>query len=496
MTKETIRNTKENIIHFFCSDYFLAFLAILVVFFWATGWEIFGTAVIVVSICLYMWIGSDLKPFVAVVMFITMMYSLRQIIMPQTGPDVGSKLPTFNTAFVVVVAILVPIIIISLVYNLWHFRSERQYNKGRLFYGLLIAYIGALLSGIAYSEYNKVWTLAVLGVGLGIYLVYFICINCVKGDLRPHICKIVFFAGLIVAVECIIWFIRQPDFMNALLGKSLRVGWGMSNTLAVVFVMAVPAVIWLGLNNKIYSYVMFPAVALFGAMLMMTLSRGNILFGGPIMAISCVYGFIKAKLPARIVAISVVAIGIIILLATPIDEYIVHALLTMNKGGFLDPNGRERLYEIAINNFKENPIFGVGFFKPAPKRIGDGPAVTFLWKTHNTFFQIISCMGIVGTLCMVPFYVQRYWGLLKKITCFKFLALLAVLGFELEGLVDLTFLSVHELFLVLGLLAAAESETIFMENAERLRRKTTPPTIKRSAIRKEMSYEFKQQKRL
>ena len=375
---DEIKKTRGKLfVEWYSSDYSLILLAVFAVLFWALGWDIAGAIFFVLPACVYMWFASDLKPVIAVIMLITLTFSLKQI---------------KTTAFMIVVGLLVPILIISFIYNLIKFRN-RNYRKGKLFFAMLLAYIVTLLSGITYDGYDKIWTLAICGVGLGVYFVYFLCVNCIKGDLRELICKLLFIAGLIAAAQSLIWFFRQPDLVTGILSKKLRVGWGMSNTIAVFFVMAVPAVAWLGTRHKAYSYIMFPSIGFFTVMLMLTLSRGNILFGLPIICVSFVYGFIKTRVKgARIIAVAILAACVVLFFALPICDKIIYKLFDGYKQGFFDPHGRIEIYKRAWKNFRESPIFGVGYIKPKDVVFTvDGPSLSFLWKTHNTFLQILSC---------------------------------------------------------------------------------------------------------
>lgn len=458
-----IEKIKKHIIDFYQSDCYLALLVFLIMLFWATGREVAGTIVIVLLACGYMLIGHDLKPIVATVMLITTVYSLEQI---------------ETKAFVVMVAVLVPIVIAGFTYNLIHFKNKRNYVKGKLYYPMALAYVAALCGGLFFAPYNKIWTLAVFGVGSGIYFLYFLCVNCVEGDKRKIFAKILFFGGIIVSAQIIIWFLRRPDFIGALASKQLRVGWGMSNTVALVLVMAMPAVVYLGITQREYSFVMFPMLAILSGLLLITLSRGNILFGMPVATTCCIIGLIKSKRRVRFVALSVLIISaVFVLFALPMLKVIANKLFLQHDGGFFDDNGRIPLYKQAIDNFWKNPVFGVGFFKYKGATASDGPAMSFLWKAHNTIFQIIGCSGIVGVIGIMPFFTERYRLLIEDFSIFKLLALLSLLAYEGEGMVDVAFLSVHELFLLIGLFAAAEWES------ENNQRHGLPGSEKRAFIR-------------
>lgn len=363
-------------------------------------------------------------------------------------------------AFIIVVAVLVPTILVSLAFNLFRFKKERTYQKGKLYYPMAIALVAAMCGGICFAPYNKMWTFVVLGVGIGLYLLYFLCLNCVNGDRRDLFCRILFTASLIVCVETLIWFLRRADFLATLKCEDIRVGWGMKNTMPLILNMAAPATVYLGLTRRQYSFAMFPVLALFSGILFLTMSRGNILFGFPILIVCWVIGLIKSDNKVRLIA-CITAIGCIafVFVSMPVLRIISDKLFYSHKGGFFDDNGRAPLYKQALEHFFANPVFGVGYFKYKGAFAYDGPSTTFLWKSHNTVFQILCCNGLVGVIGLMPFFSARYRLLLNDFSLFKLLALMSLVAYELEGMVDVAFLSIHELFFLIGLFAAAETES-------------------------------------
>lgn len=430
---------KSVINEFLSSSYFPLLLAAVAVVFWATGWEIAGAAVMIGVVCLSLWLNADLKPVLAVICLIVFVFSLKQI---------------HTSAFKNFLYVVVPLLVLSFAFNFLYYQRRQKLSRGRLFSGMLIGFLAALLSGLFYPAYDKKWFFAVLGVGIGIYLVYFICINFTGKDLKNYICMLMVLAGFVVVFEILIWYLRQPDILVAIENKSLRVGWGMSNTMAVVLVMAVPAAVYLSLRAGKWAFLYYLGVFCLAVALLFTLSRGNLLFGTPVILISCLYGYFKSRHQKLLFLTALIVLALCILIGAVFWAPLSEIAERLARFG-LSPNGRFHDYNRSLNNFWAAPLTGVGYFKP-----DDGSPVGFLWKAHNTVLQILSCGGIVGVLAMVPFYYQRYAALLKNFSEFKFLALLAVLAFELEGMIDLTFLSIYQLFFVLALIAAAEKERL------------------------------------
>ena len=99
-------------------------------------------------------------------------------------------------------------------------------------------------------------------------------------------------------------------------------------------------------------------------------------------------------------------------------------------------SGRVWAYELAIKNFLEYPIFGLG--------LGGGRAsLDAIIETHNyngfyhsTFFHILACCGIIGILTYFAYYFIRIKYVLKNDTVFGQLVFYAFVMFGIYGMID------------------------------------------------------------
>ncbi len=99
-------------------------------------------------------------------------------------------------------------------------------------------------------------------------------------------------------------------------------------------------------------------------------------------------------------------------------------------------NGRAFPYEVALQNFLKQPIFGVGF--------GNGRASLDLIKAthdtngffHSTLFHILACAGIFGVLVYVVYYVVRIKYLAKSNTVLGHFSLFSFLMFGTYGMIE------------------------------------------------------------
>lgn len=99
-------------------------------------------------------------------------------------------------------------------------------------------------------------------------------------------------------------------------------------------------------------------------------------------------------------------------------------------------NGREYPYGVALENFKKNPIFGVGF--------GNGraslDAIIHIHDTngffHSTVMHVLACAGILGILVYVLYYAVRIKCLTKGNSLLGYFSLLSFFLFAIYGLVE------------------------------------------------------------
>ncbi|KUO75661.1 MAG: hypothetical protein APF81_10080 [Desulfosporosinus sp. BRH_c37] len=96
-----------------------------------------------------------------------------------------------------------------------------------------------------------------------------------------------------------------------------------------------------------------------------------------------------------------VVLGIILyLLSTNIDALSNLLLRFQDSDDYLTMNGRERLWEVAINMFKDNPIYGSGIgsynaiANDSGIRFGNGDL--WIYQAHNVYYQIFAETGIIG----------------------------------------------------------------------------------------------------
>ena len=97
-------------------------------------------------------------------------------------------------------------------------------------------------------------------------------------------------------------------------------------------------------------------------------------------------------------------------------------------------SGREKLWALSVELFKKAPIFGAGFRLDEAYVFNNG-AITVL-LAHNTFLQWIACVGIVGTLIMLVFYINKYYIVFRNFNLKKLFAMVCLVSLAITGLMD------------------------------------------------------------
>ena len=120
-------------------------------------------------------------------------------------------------------------------------------------------------------------------------------------------------------------------------------------------------------------------------------------------------------------------------------------------------SGRDQIWMWGLGRFIEHPIFGIGFiteetiYRSLRKTLFGYTLVSM----HNTLFQWLASLGIVGTFAVMPFYCKKYAIVLKKDGKDKSFVFLSLLFIALTGLMDSNALLDYFIYLATVLLVAS-----------------------------------------
>ena len=444
-----MQKIRQGFDRFLDSGWFMLLVAAIVVLAWSLQWEIAGPVLLVATACMILLLREDLTPILVPVSLVAFSYFF------EASPDNLLGLPSVATrTYVVAVAAGAGAVLVCLLLYLYRYfiRAKRKPDFGALWQGMAAAAVVSVLSGVLNPAYDKADMLPIAGVCLMVFLLYFVIVNCTRRDLRRFACRIMMFAGFVIVAELLVCFSQIDDLSHVLAYKMIRVGWGTMNGMATFLIMAITAALYLGIGDRNnWAYVL--SAFIFGLMLLITMSRGNLLFGAVIIPVAYIFALIRTPYKKSMLAATGCLFVLLAVFVICFRSEIVELFSHMFSYG-VDDNGRFPLWEQAWQRFLDNPVFGCGF-------TGDdgGQYPGNLWCVHSTPLQILSSTGVVGVLGFSVFYYQRYRTLLKKISVFKFFAFLVVAAYELYGLLDMSLFMLDQILFVFLFVGAAEKET-------------------------------------
>lgn len=428
------------------SDAFMIMVGAIAFFFWSLRMNVTGLVFLSILLCLTLFFSDDFKPALVIVCNFVMVLSTNRLM---------------STYFIIYLSVFIPILLVFFAFFVFKTMivPKKKPNFGNLKWGMATALFVTIISGLGNPAYNPVWIFAIIGVGLGMYFFYFMTLNASEGDCREYFAKIIVYACFVILAEMAFYYATCPNFVEACNKKLLHLGWGMTNSIAVILNMAIPMCFYLcNRTGKTVRYLVF--AALFAVGLVFTFSRGNLLFGVIILVPLYIYTLVKCRDKRRFVCTSIVFLGAVVAVLCAGFEHFAALFKTMIENGF-SSDSRLDLYAEAFNFFRKFPILGAGFFKDDGGRYF-GP----FWAIHSTPIQILASAGVVGVLGYSLFYIQRYLTFFRKITGYKLFALASVLLYELYGCMDLTFFILYQIFYVFLFLVACERETDSLRVAE------------------------------
>lgn len=422
---------------FFNSDWFIAFYSALVILSWAKECEYIAIISSIV-ILLYMFLTQENLDRMALVAI---------VIPAMVDANMGGRI---SLKFVVVIAVLVVAIVLAgVLFAIRHGKNSiRKITKSHFFGVYVLCVVALCFSGLGYPDNTIAKVLIPVGVHLALLGLYCLLYKFGGNNLKDTIIKsIIALAGVIV-VEMLIYFSRHDNVLDLITTKVMTLGWAITNSVAVILALAVPLCFYLAKDKKIQLPYMLLG-SLFYAFIFLTNCRSMILVGSVVYLITIVLSFIfldRWQALAHLILFGCVAY----IAVNMLYEKIFNQFLKMG----LDDNGRMELWTYYLDEFKTNWFFGIGFYSDKLYQ-ADG-----MVRAHNTIIQIIACMGVLGALCAIPYYFQRYVAFVIKPTVFKLFAFVAYIAMAGYGMLDCAVISSYKLIVVCMLMLAVEYDTL------------------------------------
>ncbi len=293
---------------------------------------------------------------------------------------------------------VVPVFLIAFFYNLIVFREKMKI--GRTFFGQLAVTVALMLGGTGFIAREDLLSpmslFYVLSLGVGMVLIYLLLksrfsrfnVYGIFGRIAPAM----YLVGILSCVIILLYTVRDnpadPVFFDRVLRNLLYEEFQPQNNLSTLLMLAMPFPVWYALKQHpvhiSVCFIFFFAIVTSG-------SRAGILLGGIELVLCFLFwmrycGEISKKVGSFLGPI-LILLGLISLnwFVTEHGDFgIVH-----------DGEFRMEAIKIAIREFREHPVFGIGLRNHALDEIYQPKKGALCWF-HMYFPQIFATMGLAG----------------------------------------------------------------------------------------------------
>lgn len=415
-----------------------------------TGLEVYTAFINVLLVSIALWISNTIKPFLF--FLLTFAYQLpKEHLYPSDYYYTGDRPYFLIAAGVILVVSLVAFIVKNGI-----FHRVDNIVKIPLFIPLCVLSIGFLLNGInkqPYNFMNLVWA----GVMMLVYFLLYIVIYLgIKGEdskgMAEYFTYMTFLISWILIIQmCKIYFVDGVLKDGTIDRGSITMGYGVCNLIGFHISTLIPVNFYGFMKGKFPLLSIITAFALFFANIATT-SRNSTLVGTFYFVFCLIFSIFVVQKRPRSKVILIVMLTLSGAFAAAIHLYWVRpdlvtsevavqilepckALISQYVHRGMDSSGRTDIWKKCVEIFKENPIFGAGFFgvKVSPQMV---PGEYIPEYAHNTIFELIAATGIVGTACYLFYRVATIKYLVHNFSLDRFMILLGASILVAESLLD------------------------------------------------------------
>lgn len=424
---------KEKFSKVLYSDIYLAVLALFIFLGWLFQLEKIALVLVFVFGTVIFILNDDVLPAFALLLFTPLVFP------KDTDPS----------GYFVLLYAAIPLVG-AIIYHIVKYR--RKFKTGQMFYPQLAVSVALILGGctcISANDYMRVIGFT-LFLGAGILLLYSLMNQYViedkNRDTGVYMARMLMYMGIIISLQMVVFYIRADVPPYALFNSSIALGWAISNNTATVLLLTVPMSFYLMTKyEKGWIYGLVGVIQYIA--IIMTFSRGGILFAAATAPAVVIFTILKAKNRKNaIIGASILASAVIIVFFCTFKSSCLFLKNFLSQGTGV--SGRDLLYAEAWEQFKNYPIFGAGLgFNGDYFTLNN---ISFYWF-HSTFFQIIGCLGLLGLAAYVYCYYTRFKIVFKciKKNTYNIFVFLSFLGFELYSMMDTgTFIPMPSMMMV------------------------------------------------
>ena len=234
---------------------------------------------------------------------------------------------------------------------------------------------------------------------------------------KGHVAMVFAVVGAGLVLQILGMYLREGVVVNGTVERGqLLTGWGHYNTVGCVMAMCIPAAFYFAATSR-HGWIFTILSTVYMLAVVLTQSRGSILFGGVIFVVCAIVVLVKTKGIERILHGVVLGVVVVTLIVCGIVYF--DAVKDLFASLFLiktDENGRFKLFQEAWDYFLNNPAFGAGW---GARRWEDKVNYVWFFQAHNTFLQLLGSLGLVGFFAYLVHRVQTAFVLFRRLTVEK-----------------------------------------------------------------------------
>jgi O-antigen ligase len=252
--------------------------------------------------------------------------------------------------------------------------------------------------------------------------------------------------ALVIISELVALFLTNDAIFEggAIVKVEVALGWGIWNLVGTSLSSLIP-IIFYGVHFNKYPWLYFTVATLAWVFSALTMSRNALIFAtlayGTCVIISCFKG--KNKRTFRFITLAALlcaVAGVVVLFGK------IKLILSDYFERGMSDNGRFELWRAAFDNFRDNFVFGGGFYGfEVPDSILS-PFGPLAKQAHNTVLQLLSATGIVGFLSYAYYRFATVKPVFKRPTLSKTFMALSVAVLLGGSLLDNFIFNIYPLF--------------------------------------------------
>ena len=362
-----------------------------------------------------------------------------------------------TTPYIANIACLAVVLLAAIVFHLVYYKQYKNFKK-RTFLTAGLAAMAAtfVTNGFFAPDYTvkNLWLgLSFAALYYGFYLLIFHTTQWKKGYSMRYLAFGLFMMGVVIAAELGVLYLTLPELRATGEKDLVKLGWGISNSIAFIFLLTIPFGFYLTYQEK-HSLPYFLGTTAMLIAVIFTYARATLIVAVPLYVAGSIFAclFARRRLGLWIAVGLIFAAGVAVVALR--YERLLQLLNFYIQTG-LNDRGRFELWIISLKAFLTSPLFGVGLYYHYGVDLA-----SFFWA-HNTVLQFLATGGLLGLVAYLFHRAQTVYMFVKKPTVARLFAGLAVLCLIANSMLDVA-MSCQNIILYYGIiLAFAEKDYLF-----------------------------------